>query len=174
MIHLSYNGRNVSLKNASPVPLSDLVARETTIPCLCFQCPISFTKAKPSIRHSQKPWGPRGEKLFPKALYESKQCLALHGFYVQASKRAGPGPCMTAGAVGCGYLFNKLGVETWFVALANFPFSVLPPEPIPRHWGNVTERGAGKGCMQLAHASRHQLQHTTQPEPNFSESRSFI
>ena len=31
---------------------------------------------------------------------------------IHVSKRAGPGPCMTAGAVGCGYLFNKLGVET--------------------------------------------------------------
>ena len=54
----------MSLKNASPVPLPDLVARETTIPSLCFQCPTSLTEAKSSVRHSQKPWGPRGENYF--------------------------------------------------------------------------------------------------------------
>lgn len=72
-----------------------------------------FHQSKASIRHSQK-LEAQEEKTISKGNFMNQNNAWHFMVFEKPLQELDLVSCMTAGAVGVGYLFNKLGVETWF------------------------------------------------------------
>lgn len=123
---------------------------------------VLILSPKQSLSDTHRSLGAQEEKNYFQRHFMNQNNAWHHEVFrgVQASKRAGSKACMMLELWG-GYLFNKLGVETWFVVLGNFlifaPTRRFHPKALRQcHW-TWSWRMHAIGLRKQAPAPAHHL-----------------